>query len=172
MNLSPVFQKQFKNTVERILHVPGNFTGPVLEMAVVIDKSLKKEQVQAYLPALLKMLKMHSDAFRNVRLNVVFWHADGHIQTETFPMSKVMIDSFYENYESRKQTKTLEGLVDYLKMYQARSKLIILLTDGSFQIADGKMLAQAMQPFLFRKLMQVVLYEDGTELKYRFAETV
>lgn len=172
MELSPVFLKQFKNTADRILHVPGNFTGPVLEMAVVIDKSLMKEQLQAYLPVLLKTLKMHSEVFKNVRLNLVRWYADDRIETEILPMSKVMIDKFYEDYESQAQTKTLEGLADYLKMYQARSKLIILLTDGSFQMADGKLLAQALQPFLSKKLMQVVIHQDKMELKYRFAETL
>lgn len=46
MNLSPVFLMQFKNSIERILHVKGNYSGGILEMAVVIDENLEREQLQ------------------------------------------------------------------------------------------------------------------------------
>ena len=63
MNLSPVFLMKFKNTVERILHVPGNYKGGILEMAVVLDHNVSRETMQDLVPQLLKSLKMHSEIF-------------------------------------------------------------------------------------------------------------
>lgn len=168
-NLSPVFLQKYKNTVERILHVPGNFTEPILEMAVVIDENLTKEQVSKYLPELLRTLKLHSETFRNVRLNVVNWSLDGEITNRIVPMSMVMLPGFYEDYTSHPQRKSFEKLVAYLKMYQARAKLIILLTDGKFYIEQEEQLLKEMQPFLDKKLMQVVLQEEELTIRYRFA---
>ena len=37
---------KFKNTIERILHVKGNYGGGILEMAIVLDHGVKKEVVQ------------------------------------------------------------------------------------------------------------------------------
>lgn len=99
MNLSPVILKKVKDTADRILHVPGNFTGPVLEMAVVIDGNLSREQVTEYVPELFRILKMHSRVFQNVRLNIVYWRADGDIKSKVSPMSMALLSSFYEDYE-------------------------------------------------------------------------
>ena len=41
MNL--IFRKNFKNAVERVLHVPHNYTGGILEMTFVLDYALSKE---------------------------------------------------------------------------------------------------------------------------------
>lgn len=172
MNQSPVFLKNFKNIVDRILHVPGNFTEPVLEMAVVIDNNLSREQVRDYLPDLLGTLKMHSEVFRNVRLNVVQWRADEEMICKVSPMSVVQLSSYYEDYEQCVKRKTFEKLISYLKLFQARAKLMILLTDGNYQVEQEELLQQAMQPFLEKKMMQVVLTGDGADIRYRVARIV
>ena len=148
MKQSPVFLKNFKNTVDRILHVPGNFTEPVLEMAVVIDYNLSREQVTEYLPSLLGALKMHSEVFRNVRLNVVQWREDENIVCKVSPMSMVQLSSYYDDYEPCVKQKDFEKLISYLKLFQARAKLIVLLTDGNYQVEQEELLQRAMQPLL------------------------
>lgn len=173
MELSLLFLKKFKDTTERILHVPGNFTGPVLEMAVVLDRNLSREQLTEYLPSLLGALKRHSEVFRNVRLNVVDWCSDEEIANQVCPMSMVLLKSYYESYSQKKEEKTFEVLVEYLKKYQARAKLIILLTDGKYIVRQEELLEAGMRPFLDKKMMQVVLTEeDGAEIRYRFQRTV
>ena len=87
MNLSPVVLMQFKNTVERILHVPGNYKGGVLEMAVVLDHNVSRKTVCELVPQLFRSLKMHSEVFRNVRLNMVQWESDEVISGQVAPMS-------------------------------------------------------------------------------------
>ena len=49
-------------------------------------------------------------------------------------------------------------------MFHARSKLIIVVTDGTYDMGDDAELKKVMQPFLYRKVMQVVL-GDTIELR-------
>ena len=175
MNLSPVFLQQFKNAVERILHVKGNYSGGILEMALIIDHSLEKEAVVEYVPQLLRSLKMHSEVFRNVRLNVVDWKDDDVIQNTVSPMAMVMLASYYDKYEKVSPSsesevvhrKTFSRLIQYLKLFQARSKVIILVTDGSYDAGNAEEMKKAMQPFLDKKFMQVVIHEDELKVLYR-----
>jgi len=166
MNVSPVFLMKFKNTVERILHVPGNYTGGILEMAVVLDYNVSREILQELLPQILRSLKMHSEVFRNVRLNIVHWQSDDAISNQVTPMSVVGLTSYYADYESRTESKDFMKLVQYLKVFQARSKLIILVTDGENEVESGESLKAAMQPFLDKKLMQIGVGEE-LQIRYR-----
>ncbi|MBQ8280118.1 MAG: hypothetical protein IJZ23_09785 [Roseburia sp.] len=165
MDLSPVFLMKFKNTVERILHVRGNYNGGILEMAVVLDHNVSRECVQELVPQLFRSLKMHSEVFRNVRLNMVDWEADEVLRNQVTPMSMAGLASFYEDYVCRPKCKDFRKLVQYLKVFQARAKLIILVTDGANEEGSSESLKAAMQPFLDKKLMQVVV---GDELQIRY----
>ena len=165
MNVSPVFLMKFKNTVERILHVPGNYKGGILEMAVVLDHNVSQEMTRELVPQLFRTLKMHSEVFRNVRLNMVQWLDDETIKNEVTPMSMAGMNSYYTAYECQIRCKDFRKLVQYLKVFQARAKLIILVTDGANEEGSAESLKAAMQPFLDKKLMQVVV---GTELEIRY----
>lgn len=167
MNLSPVFFQQLKNSVERILHVRGNYDGGILEMAVVIDHCLSKEDVKEYVPQFLRALKMHSEVFRNVRLNMVDWISDSEILNKVSPMSMVMLSGYYEEYQSNLEEKNMESLVQYLKLFQARSKVVILITAGNCLVSDEEALKKSMQPFLDKKMMQLIRTEDGFKVQYR-----
>lgn len=166
MNLSPVFLMKFKNTVERILHVRGNYNGGILEMAVVLDHNVSREMVQELLPQLFRSLKMHSEVFRNVRLNMVHWKSDETIENQVTPMSVAGMSSYFENYECQTRRKDFLKLVQYLKVFQARAKLIILVTDARNEEGSPESVKAAMQPFLDKKLMQIVV-GDELEIKYR-----
>lgn len=162
-----IFLRQFKNDVERVLHVKGNYNGGILEMAVILDYCLAKEAIQKTVPMLLRSLKMHSEVFRNVRLNVVDWKSDTEIENRVSPMSMVMLESYYEDYKQLERKKNLAPLTEYLKLFQARAKLIILVTDGSYTVENEIELKKTMQPFLEKKFMQVFITEDGMRTVYR-----
>lgn len=166
MNLSPVFLMQFKNTVERILHVRGNYNGGILEMAVVLDHNVSRETVQDLVPQLFRSLKMHSEVFRNVRLNMIQWESDEVIANQVTPMSMAGLSSYYEGYVCLPKRKDFMKLVQYLKVFQARAKLIILVTDRNNEEGSKESLKAAMQPFLDKKLMQVVVSEE-LAIRYR-----
>ena len=166
MNVSPVFLMKLKNTVERILHVPGNYTGGILEMAVVLDHNVSREDIKELVPQLFRTLKMHSEVFRNVRLNIVQWELDETITNQVTPMSMAGLGSYYESYENQIKKKDFLKLMQYLKLFQARAKLIILVTDGENEEGTPESLKAAMQPFLDKKLMQIIVGE-GLEIRYR-----
>lgn len=164
MQLSPVFLHLFTNRVERILHVKGNFTGPILEMTVVMDHSVGKEQMEVVLPSLLGALKKHSEVFRNVRMNIMDWNSDEKKENRVLPMMLAMGTGFYENYEQIAGTKRVELLYENLKLFHARSKLIIFVTDNNWCVADEKAKEEALKPFLTKKLLPIIIRNDEVEL--------
>lgn len=167
MTVSPVVMKKWKDTADQILHVPGNYGGKMLEMTVVVDCSLEKEAVAELLPQLLRALKTHSRVFQNVRFNAVFWESDEKISNRVCPMMAAMLGSFYENNPCIFRKKKLEVLAEYLKKFHARSKLVVLLTDGKYLIEDTERLKSALQPFLERKMMAVCIRGEQLEIRYR-----
>lgn len=164
MTPSIIFNKQFTNKVEMILHSPCNIPNKMFEMTVVLDQNLEQEKVREIVPELLKILKRHSDVFANVRLNMVHWMDDDNIHNQVIPMSMAMISSHYENYEQNISSKRYDKLMENLKLFHARSKLIIVVTDEKYEIGDEEELRKIMQPFLYRKVTKVVI-GDTIELR-------
>lgn len=153
--LSPVFKQKFENSVERILHVPGNYDpAKILEMTVVVDTSLEKELVTAVLPELLYSLKALDKVFQNVRFHLAYWKDEG-VTDRVCPMLLAMSEGFYGDYAHVPAEKPLEDLVEYLRVLHARSKLILLLTNGAYRIENEEQVKQHMQPFLQKKMMEV-----------------
>lgn len=186
MEQSPVFLRAFHNKTERILHMPGNFTGSILEMTLVLDAHVPAEQLKECAGILMRFLKQKNEVFRNVRFNAVYWKSDAEITTKVCPMLMAGTDSFYEELSLNKDSfpnkdfsperegmqedpdkdcrKNVEKLYQFLKFYHARSKLVILLTDGCFQTGNEAEREEALKPFLFRKLITVKVTEQGMEL--------
>lgn len=178
---------KIKNSVMRILHVPGNYDGGILEMAIVADYHIPKEELSAMAAKLAHGLKRQNETFRNVRLNLIKWVSDEQIVKEISALPALQMGRAFADYEeltvmvgaevgevqetsaatsegmengevceaTEKQTKTLDELLRQLKLFYARSKLIIVLTDGSYQIADEKKVWEHLNPFLRRKLLIV-----------------
>ena len=80
--LTQVQKLQLKNAVQRVLHVPGNYRGGPIEMAVVADYSADGEALAECGKEIVAVLKSMGDTFRNVRLNLVRWKADDDINHE------------------------------------------------------------------------------------------
>lgn len=164
MELPPVFLHRFHNEVERILHLPGNFTGAVLEMALVMDAHVPPKLMQECVSTLIRALKQQGAVFQNVRFHVVSWRSDEEITTKVLPMLLAGTESFYEDYVQTPDQKKIEKVYQYLKFYHARSKLILLVTDGCYVVGNEDEKKEAQKPFLARKLLEIKITEKGMEL--------
>ena len=173
MPLTAVQNLQLHNQIERVLHVPGNYRGGILEMAVVIDRTYEKGTVQSLCADIIASCKKQSEVFRNVRLNMVMWGAE-RIRSEVVASAYVQMGTYFDNYEREDDAAHMppEEIMEYLKKFHARSKLILLLTPDRERMrrnAQTDRLWQAMNPFLKQKL--VLIYPDkmesGTEFLMR-----
>lgn len=166
MAMTLIQRKQLKNAVERVLHVQGNYTGGILEMAVVIDASLSKETASERGIELAELLKSTSEVFRNVRLNTILWQGDETFIKQVTSLAVLQMGRFFEDYESMDITKTWDGLLALLKKFYARSKLIFVLSDADFAVLDKEAAKESLQPFLHKKiiLQSETEIHSGTEL--------
>lgn len=169
MSLTPVRNLQLHNQIERVLHIPGNYRGGILEMAIVVDCTYDREDVRSLCADIMESCKKQSDIFRNVRLNMVMWGAD-RIDTQTAACAHIQMGTFFDRYEPEDivAVKSAEKLMEYLKKFHARSKLILVVVrdqEQFHQVADPDRLREALNPFLKQKL--VMIYpeemESGTE---------
>lgn len=165
--LSVTTLMKFKNTIERILHVKGNYQGGILEMTLVVDGNLDIGTRKEVVPKLIGALKQQGEVFRNVRFNYSIWNSDTEITNKVCPMMLAMTESFYQEEEKNSNEKSLEKLVDYLKKFHARSKIIILVTDGNYRIEDQRQIKTSMQPFLDKKLAVVIAKGKDIGISYR-----
>lgn len=153
-----VQQMQLKNAVERILHVPGNYNGGILEMALVCDYHIPDKELRERVIELVDCLKKQSEVFRNVRLNLIKWIKDDTIIKEVMPMAYVRMGKAFEDYDkwcmdSVGNCKTMQELTRQLKLFYARSKVILVLTDGSYMVGDKEQTKANLYPFLYRKML-------------------
>lgn len=168
MALTPVQNLQLHNQIERVLHVPGNYRGGILEMTIVIDCAYDKERVQTLCADIVTSCKKQSEVFRNIRLNVVTWRSEN-ILTETVAAAYLQMGTWFEHYqEEQGEQKPLETILAYLKEFHARSKLILLLTpnaDVVHTIQDKEAALVALNPFLKQKLILITPEEMETFYK-------
>lgn len=156
-------RKLIINGVERVLHAPGNPRHDLKEMTLVLDYHMEKEQIERLAKDIVGVLKAHSKVFANVRCNLVRWRSDSDIQNEVAPLAMIQLGRFADGYEQTLDTKRAEILCDYLKRFHARSKLIMVLTDFSYEVRDEKKLQETLSPFLKYK----ILFTDGKEVRKR-----
>lgn len=161
MTFDLMMKQKIRQQVERVLHVPGNFTKDILEMAIVIDCSLSIDEARENIRELLGTLKRQSEVFRNVRLNAVKWLDDGHIENEVASVPAMQLGRYFEGYEQNICVKSMDKLTGYLKKFQARSKLIIVVSDGQYRIDDEKAVQDNLSPFLRKKMIYWNM-KDGT----------
>ena len=117
MELGMIQLLKMKQSVERILHVPGNYKGGILEMAIIVDCAMDKVSAKENIQAIIKALKSHSETFRNVRLNVIWWKSDTQIVTEVLPMTVLQMGTPFEGYEQVEEEKNIDELFKNLKLF-------------------------------------------------------
>lgn len=140
--------------VERILHVPGNYRGGILEMALVLDYHISKEGLMENAKEILATLRAYSKIFQNVRLNLIKWVSDKDIRKEVASVGIVQMGRCFEDYKKGSEEKSLDELTRQLKLFYARSKLIIWITDGAFQVLDREQVDSNLKPFLQKKMLK------------------
>ncbi len=164
MELTEIEALQIAKRVNAILHIPGNYQGGNLEMAIVIDTTLKPEDFQGAVAAVVKALKRSNEIFRNVRLNLIFW-GEEKMSAQVVPMAMLTTGTAFAEYVCSPCKKRYEELFAYLKKFQARSKVVLVFADGLNEIVDEKAAKEALSPFLKSKLLlisdQVI---SGTQL--------
>ena len=177
--LTDIQLMKVKNGVMRILHVPGNYNGGILEMAVVADYHMPKEELTETCKKIANGLKHQNETFRNVRLNLIKWVSNEQIVKEVSSLPNLQMGRAFEDYEkyldnvdiangealedesvagremAGNVAKTLDELLRQLKLFYARSKVIILVTDGSYKVEDEEKVWEHLNPFLKRKLLVV-----------------
>lgn len=181
--LTDIQLMKIKNSVMRILHVPGNYNGGILEMAIVADYHMSCEELTEMSRKIANGLKHQNEIFRNVRLNLIKWVSDEQIIKEVSSLPKLQMGSTYQDYEQYRNgedsdgsainseepgcvaEKTLDELFRQLKLFYARSKVIIILTDGSYLVEDENKVVEYLNPFLKRKILFV--YPDEVTMNYR-----
>lgn len=152
---------QIKNAVMRVLHVPGNYSGGILEMAIVLDGCVPAQRLAGDCARLCAALKRTDEVFRNVRLNLIKWISDERIIKEISSLAALQMGKGFDGMESAQdgKEKSLDELLRQLKLFYARSKLILVITDGDFQRKDEGKIQEYLHPFLGRKL--IVLMDGG-----------
>lgn len=156
MSLTQIQKLQMNKQVDRILHTPGN--QPVgkqqLEMAFILDGSSNMDYLKSTIQDVVSALKSHDKIFQNVRSNVIFWRTQN-IETQTMPMSFIQMGKPFVEWDSTCVDKSVnfDDLCAYLKMYHARSKCMILVTEGNYRIVDKECVKQSLNPFLKQKLL-------------------
>ena len=157
---------QIKNAVMRVLHVPGNYSGGILEMAVVADYHLPYEKLKESCSEIAGALKRTDEVFRNVRLNLIKWVSDDIIIKEVSALPKLRMGSCFEDYEdlvvktekSARSEKSLDELLRQLKLFYARAQPIPGRPAGSEETGDDHQIQEYQQPFLGR---QILALESG-----------
>ena len=134
--MNVVEKMNLNNAVERVLHVPGNYTGGILEMTLAVDCALAAEYVQKTAADIAATLRSHSEVFRNVRLNLLYFKSDEEMENRVVPISFLQMSKCFEGYVRRKEDKALECLAGNLKLFHARSKLILALAGEELKIRD------------------------------------
>lgn len=144
---------QLKKEVERVLHVKGNFRGGILEMAVVLDASLDLDVQKEITRELAEILKTTDEVFKNVRLNVIYAVNNRQMDNTVTSLSVLQLGKYFDDKQSVNEEKTMDAVLKHLKKFQARSKLVIVITQNDLPVRDPKRVKDALNPFLKSKII-------------------
>ncbi len=169
MSISGLKALQISKMADHILHVPGNYRGGNLEMTVVISSRLDVVSLKENIKAVVDALKRSNEVFRNVRLNFVLPNENGGFQNSVIPLIFLQTGKAFESKEQFGEAMTiapLSELCSYLKLFHARSKLILVFADMEYDPGDKDVLKEALNPFLKQKLLMICGEEplSGTKI--------
>ena len=94
MKFQVINRNKLKREEERILHSPGAKLHQILEIAVVVDCSMEKQEAAETITGLAATLKSFGETFRNVRVNVIWWKSDTERVQEIKPLAALQMSSF------------------------------------------------------------------------------
>ncbi len=168
MSISGLKALQISKMADHILHVPGNYRGGNLEMTIVISSRLDVISLQENVKAVVDALKRSNEVFRNVRLNFVRAKEDGGFENKVVPLIFLQTGKAFdvaEEYGENIHISQLSDICTYLKLFHARSKLILVFSDSEYILGDLQELKEALNPFLKQKLLLIAGEEPVTGIK-------
>lgn len=138
-------------------------------MTIVISSRLDVVSLKENVKAVVDALKRSNEVFRNVRLNFVRAKAEGGFESEVVPLIFLQTGKAFEPEEQYGETMAIAPLSEicaYLKLFHARSKLILVFADTEYEAGDREKLKEVMNPFLKQKLLFIAGEEimTGTKL--------
>lgn len=168
MKIQSVNKIRLKKSVENILRGPGALLHQILEIAVVIDCAMEQQEAAETVSELAFALKSFGETFRNVRVNVIWWKSDTERVQEIKPLAALQMSSFWDgrsigrkNGQNEKE-KSLDSLAEYMRKFQARSKIVFLVTsEERLCVKDKEQIRIHMTPMLHRKWL--ILHKDRIE---------
>lgn len=161
MSLTQLQKLQINKMVDNILSSPSNkiHKGNILELSFVFDESSDKAYLKETASEVAASLKAHDKIFQNVRCNVIHWNK-GNITSEIKPMilaqpvmQPVSQPAGEPIFQSQSNKPMLDELAAYLKLYQARSRCVIIFTSGEYELGDKEKLKEGLNPFLKTRLL-------------------
>lgn len=150
--MTPLQRKKFTNQIQRILHVPGNYRGGVLEFVIVVDYCLSQEVINVAVKEMITVLKNTDKIFLNARLNIIKWISDEKIIKEVSSMGMAQMGRSFEVWENGDLKKSYDELTRQLKLFYARSKIVIVLSKGDYITKEKEAVEKNLKPFLGRKM--------------------
>lgn len=187
MGLTQLQKLELNKRVDKILHTSSNAPagGQQLEIAFVADLLGNFEDTCQSVKDAVTALKSHDKIFQNVRSNMVYWEKNA-ITTKVTPMSFIQMGRAFEDVE-KLQKKTVdndlyfENLCEYLKLYHARCRCILLFLDSTyekleeqrFRVRDVEKAKEGLNPFLKYRLLVVTKDKmiAGSELFMKLIQT-
>lgn len=160
MKIQSINKIRLKKAVENILRGPGAMLHQILEIAVVIDCDMEQQEAAETVSELAFALKSFGETFRNVRVNVIWWKSDVEREQEIKPLAALQMSSFWNGRcIGQKEEKNLDCLAEYMRKFQARSKIVFLVTSKeAVDVVDKEQMRIHMTPMLHRKWL--VLHKD------------
>lgn len=122
-------------------------------MTLVVDCNLPESYVKETTGEIAAILRSHSEVFRNVRLNLLLWYSDTEMTNQVIPLSFLQTSGCFLEYCQRSGQKRLEVLAAKLKLFHARSKLILGLMGSENYVEDERLLSESRKPFLEKKIL-------------------
>ena len=137
-------------------------------MTIVISSRLDVVSLQENVKSVVDALKRSNEVFRNVRLNFVRAKEDGTFENEVIPLIFLQTGKAFESiekYGENLQIFPLSDICAYLKLFHARSKLILVFSDTEYNLGNLQELKEALNPFLKQKLLLIAGEEAVTGTK-------
>jgi hypothetical protein len=168
---------ELNKQVDKIIHSPTNTPpdGMQLEMTFVADMTGDMEYIENSIKEAVATLKAHDKIFQNVRSNVVYWNS-ADISMKVIPMTFIQIGKAFEDCTTETVEKPLsfEDLCAYLKLYNARSRCVLIFRDctyedlekNNYNVTDVKKAIENLSPFLKYRILIITKDKmlSGSEL--------
>jgi hypothetical protein len=155
---------ELNKRVDKIIHASTNSpaAGMQLEITFVADMTGDMTYIENSIKEAVATLKAHDKIFQNVRSNMVYWNSTD-ISMKVVPMTFIQMGKAFEDLSTEAVEKPLifEELCAYLKLYNARSRCVLIFMDctyedlekNNYNVTDTKKAIENLNPFLKYRIL-------------------